>query len=181
MTMIKIDRQLIDKFAGGDTRAAARLFEQLRRPFFAYLYRLSGDRCVAEDLLQETLFTIHSRIDMFNTDCEFMPWAWTIARNKFYEFKRSQNRVTRLLPKLVNVRQNQFSSTFADVSDMQTDLRHCLATLSENTSEAFILKHFQGMTFADIAQLQQIPLATAKSRVLFAIQKIREYFNRGDK
>jgi len=179
--MIKIDRQLIEKFAAGNSKAAAELFEQLRRPFFAYLYRLSGDRCVAEDLLQETLLTIHSRIDTFNPDCEFMPWAWTIARNKFFEFKRSQNRVTRLLPKLVNVSQNQSSSIFADSSDLQADLRRCLETLSENTSEAFILKHFQGMTFADIAQLQQIPLATAKSRVLFAIQKIREYFNRGDK
>lgn len=179
--MTKIDRQLIEKFAGGDKKAAAELFEQLRRPFFAYLYRLSGDRCVAEDLLQETLLTIHSRIDTFNLEFEFMPWAWTIARNKFYEFKRSQNRVTRLLPKLVSMHSNHLSACFADSSDMQTDLRRCLETLSENTSEAFILKHFQGMTFADIAQLQQIPLATAKSRVLFAIQKIREYFNRGDK
>lgn len=177
--MIKIDRQLIEKFAGGDRLAASQLFELLRRPLFAYFYRLSGDRCVAEDLLQETLLTIHNRISTFNLTCEFMPWAWTVARNKFYEFKRSQNRVTRLIPKLLE--QPPKNSSFSENSDTQADLRHCLEALSENTSEAFILKHFQGLTFVEIAQMQQIPVATAKSRVLFAVQKIREYFNRGEK
>ncbi len=177
--MIKIDRQLIEKFAGGDHKVAAELFGQLRRPLFAYFYRLAGDRCVAEDLLQETLLTIHSRISTFNLDCEFMPWAWTVARNKFYEFRRSQSRVTRLLPKLLE--QPHKSSSFSENSDAQTDLRRCLDGLSENISEAFILKHFQGLTFVEIAQLQQIPVPTAKSRVLSAVQKIREYFNRGEK
>ncbi|KAF1080441.1 MAG: hypothetical protein GQF41_3265 [Candidatus Rifleibacterium amylolyticum] len=176
--MLKIEKQLVTDFGKGDAKAAAALFEQLRRPLFAYFYRLSFDRCVAEDLLQETLLTIHSRIETYNQDFAFMPWVWAIARNKFLEFKRSQTRVVRLIPQLV--RGNQPAASFCDASDTGTDLHNCLDTLSESTKEAFVLKHFQGMTFNEIADLQQIPLATAKSRVLFAIKKIREYFNRGE-
>ncbi|MBU1105994.1 MAG: RNA polymerase sigma factor [Candidatus Riflebacteria bacterium] len=177
--MLKIDRQLVKNFDRGDAKAAAMLFEQLRRPLFAYFYRLSGDRCVAEDLLQETLLTIHSRIETYNHDFEFMPWTWTIARNKFFEFKRSQNRVVRLIPQLE--KRAQPTQCFSNATDTEADLRNCLDTLSETTKEAFMLKHLQGMTFNEIADLQQIPLATAKSRVLFALKKIREYFNRGEK
>ena len=176
--MLKIDRQLVKNFECGEAKAAAMLFEQLRRPLFAYFYRLSYDRCVAEDLLQETLLTIHSRIATFNHDFEFMPWVWAIARNKFFEFKRSQNRVVRLIPQLT--RNQQQTACFSSSSDTETDLRNCLDTLSEVTKEAFVLKHFQGMTFNEVADLQQIPLPTAKSRVLFALKKIREYFNRGE-
>lgn len=179
--MIKIDKQTVNDFCSGHKKAAAALFEQLRRPFFAYFYRLSGDRCIAEDLLQETLLTLHTRISTFNTDFEFMPWAWKIARNKFFEFKRNQSRVTRLIPKLSHSENLPNSGCFAAESDTQADLRACLDSLSESTSEAFVLKHFQGMTFAEIAQLQDIPLPTAKSRVLFALKKIREFFNRGEK
>jgi len=44
--MIKISRQLVENFAAGDMKAAAMLFEQLRRLLFAYFYRVGGDRCV---------------------------------------------------------------------------------------------------------------------------------------
>lgn len=176
--MLKIDRQLVEDFAHGNPRSAGILFEQLRRPLFAYFYRLSSDRCVAEDVLQETLLTIHSRIETYNRDFAFMPWVWTIARNKFFEFKRSQNRVVRLIPQLI--RNNRPDTSFFDASDTLADLRNCLDTLSETTREAFVLKHFQGMTFNEVAALQQIPLPTAKSRVLFALKKIREYFKRGE-
>ena len=177
--MLKIDKQLVRNFERGETKAAAMLFEQLRRPLFAYFYRLSGDRCVAEDLLQETLLTIHSRIETYNHDFEFMPWVWAIARNKFFEFKRSQNHVVRLIPQLSAG--TQPTRCFSNATDTETDLRNCLDTLSETTKEAFVLKHLQGMTFNEIADLQQIPLPTAKSRVLFALKKIREYFSRGEK
>ncbi len=178
--MIKISRQLVTNFAAGDPKAAVILFEQLRRPLFAFLYRLSGDRCIAEDMLQETLFTLHSRIETFNLECEFMPWAWAIARNKFLEFKRSQSKVVRLLPQLAE-KYRQPSTCFSCEVQFDTDLKNCLDKLSDSTREAFVLKHFQGLTFQEIADLQQVPVATAKSRVLFSLKKIREYFNRGEK
>ncbi len=178
--MIKISRQLVENFAGGDLKAVATLFEQLRRPLFAFLYRLSADRCIAEDLLQETLLTLHSRIETFNPDCEFMPWAWAIARNKFLEFKRSQSKVTRLLPQLAEICRSP-SGCFSGKVQFDADLRSCLETLSDATREAFVLKHFHDLTFQEIADLQQVPLPTAKSRVLFSLKKIREYFNRGEK
>lgn len=177
--MIKIDKQLVENFSRGDAKAAEILFEQLRRPLFACLYRLACDRSIAEDLLQETLLTIHSRIETYNVCFDFMPWVWAITRNKFLEFKRSQNRVTRLMPHLV--RACGPAGCFSKTVDFGADLRSCLDTLSEQTREAFVFKHFQGMTFQEIAELQQVPLATAKSRVLFALKKIREYFNRGEK
>lgn len=178
--MIKISRQLVRDFSVGDRKAAATLFEQLRRPMFAYFYRLGGDRCVAEDLLQETFLTLYSRIETFNHECEFMPWAWAVARNKFLEFRRSQSKVIRLLPQL-SVMTQPAPECFSGSVHLGLDMQQCLGELSETTREAFILKHFQGLTFQEIADMQQVPLPTAKSRVLFALKKIREFLTRGER
>lgn len=179
--MNKVSRQLVETFRRGDKKAAAALFEQLRRPLFAYLYRLSGDRFVGEDLLQETLLTIHARIDSYNIEYEFMPWAYAVARNKFLEFKRSQNRVTRLHLVSISACAEPGYEGFSSDSELSIDLKNILSELSEPIREAFILKHFQNLTFDKVAQLQEIPVPTAKSRVLFAIRKIREFLHRGEK
>ncbi|MFZ5951801.1 MAG: RNA polymerase sigma factor [Candidatus Rifleibacteriota bacterium] len=179
--MNKIPAQLIENFRRGDRRAAASLFEQLRRPLFGYFYRLCSDRFVAEDLLQETLLTIHSRIETFNSDFEFMPWAYAVARNKFFEFKRSQNRVVRLQIVSVSAVEEPGHEGFSAGSDLSLDVKKILEDLSEPIREAFILKHFQNLTFERVAELQEVPLPTAKSRVLFALKKIREYLHRGEK
>ncbi|HNV72684.1 MAG TPA: sigma factor-like helix-turn-helix DNA-binding protein, partial [Candidatus Ozemobacteraceae bacterium] len=53
-------------------------------------------------------------------------------------------------------------------------MRTALAQLSEAIREAFLLKHFAELTFVEVAEIQGVPVATAKSRVLFAIRKLRE-------
>jgi RNA polymerase sigma-70 factor (ECF subfamily) len=179
--MGKISKQLVERFRHRDKNAAAALFEQIRRPLFGYLYRLSRDSFIAEDLLQETLLTIHSRIETFDQSFEFMPWAYAIARNKYAEFKRSQNRVTRIHAISLSVTAEPAGKCFSHRSDLDLDLRIVFQELSEPIKEAFILKHFQNLTFAQIAELQEIPVPTAKSRVLFALKKIREFLHRGEK
>lgn len=179
--MNKINRQLVENFCKNDRRAATMLFEQLRRPLFGYLYRMCRDRFVAEDLLQETLLTIHARIDTYNPDYEFMPWAYTIARNKFLEFKCRQTKVVRISAICLTECDTSTIKPFNEAADLSHDLADVLETLSEPVKEAFVLKHFQGMTFNEIADLQQIPVPTAKSRVLFALKKIRQYIHRSEK
>lgn len=179
--MNKINPQLIVNFSKNDRRAAEILFNQLRRPLFGYLFRMSNDSFVAEDLLQETLLTIHERIETYNQDYEFMPWAYTIARNKFFEFKRSQTRVIRVFSIDQNDFENCKTGCFSEQLDISADIKKALNSLSEPVKEAFVLKHFQGLTFNEVAELQEIPIPTAKSRVLFAVRKVREYMNRGEK
>lgn len=165
----------------GDKKAALELFEQLRRPLFGYLYRLTSDRNIAEDLLQETLLTIYARIETFNDDFQFMPWAYAIARNKFLEFKRKNSRVIRIHPEISAFNTEPSVSCFSSSKDLDIDLKSVLSQLSDPVREAFILKHFQNLTFVEVAGLQEIPVPTAKSRVLFAVKKIRDFLNRGEK
>jgi RNA polymerase sigma-70 factor (ECF subfamily) len=178
--MEKINPEIVKDFCNGDKKSAAKLFGQLRRPIYGYFYRMTFDGNVAEDLLQETLLTIYSRIETYNHQFDFLPWAYAVARNKYLQFIRNQKKITRIYTvPIENLAENSLPG-FSRSSDLHADICSGLEGLSGPVREAFILKHFQGFTFVEVAQLQEIPVPTAKSRVLWAVKKIRQYLKRGD-
>ena len=178
--MKKLTKQLAIELQNGDQKAAHQLFSLLRKPLFGYLYRLTTDKNIAEDILQETLIKIYSGLKSYNSDCEFMPWAYAICRNCFLQLKRQQQKIIKL-----NISENNFENDllqqdFSDSLDISEDVKTALNQLSEPVKESFILKHFQNLTFQQVANLQEIPVPTVKSRVLFALKKIRAYMARGE-
>ncbi|MGM0600658.1 MAG: RNA polymerase sigma factor [Candidatus Rifleibacteriota bacterium] len=178
--MEKINPEIIKDFSKGDKKSALKLFEQLRRPVYGYLYRMTFDCNIAEDLLQETLLTIYSRIETYNPEFAFMPWAYAIARNKYLQFIRKQKQITRIYTVPVDCLSEISQAGFSGHADLNADIQTGLENLSEPVREAFVLKHFQGFTFVEVARLQEIPLPTAKSRVAWAVRKLRQYLKRGE-
>ncbi len=167
---------LIKKFLDGDRNILVELFSQIKTPLFSYLYRMSGSRNISEDILQETFLTIYTKASTFDTTKRFMPWAYTIARNKYLEFIRHENKIVRLERSFSGNMQLSPKISETDRSDLNNDVSVILDKLSTPVREAFLLKHYQQLKFTEIAMIQEMPLATVKSRVLFAMNKIREEF-----
>lgn len=160
----------------GNNSALGHLFEALRRPLFSFLYRLTGQAEEAEDLLQDTFIAIFRGVASWDSSRAVLPWTFTIARNRFLETRRSAGRVIRL-EKVWAARRGHADPGFAASSELRADLERGLATLSEPVRETFVLKHFQEFTFTEVAEIQSLPLTTVKSRVLFAVRKLRGLTN----
>lgn len=167
---------LMRALAGGDPAAAAPLFEACRRPLFAFLYRMCGSAEVAEDLLQETLLSVHAARASFAPGRPFLPWAFAIARNHYYELRRAEAKVVRLRPE---PREAAATPDHAPAADARHDISRALATLPDAGREAFLLRHFHGHSYEEVAALQQAPVPTVKSRVQTAVARLRETLGRG--
>ncbi len=160
---------LMRAWLDGDTKALPTLFSQLREPIFSYLFRLGRNPELAEDLLQETLVTICTKGKSWDPDRSFRPWCFTIARNKYLEWKRREWKIVPLIrPEEIPAPPGKGSP-----GENRVLVQEALGHLAENVREAFLLKHFAGLMFEEIADVQGIPLSTAKSRVRFAIAKLR--------
>jgi RNA polymerase sigma-70 factor (ECF subfamily) len=164
-------QQWMSQFQGGDQSALVPLFQSIKKPLFGFLFRMSGDTWLSEDLLQETLMTVFSKADQYNATLPFMPWVYTIARNKFLENCRLEKKIIRFQQKIQP--DNTSSDRFDHQSEIRLDVANVLSELSIPVREAFVLKHFQGFSFPEIAEIQEVPLATVKSRVFFAMKKVR--------
>lgn len=156
-------------YRAGGRRALDELFAALKTPLYAFLYRLSRNVEMAEDLLQETLVTICTRSETWDPTRPVRPWVYTIARNKFLEWRRREKKIIPLKrPERVSGPAN-----FGQPNENRVSLQVALATLNEPIREAFLLKHFSELPFDEVAEIQGVPVPTAKSRVRFAIQKLR--------
>ncbi len=171
---------LMARLAGGDPAAAAPLFEGCRRPLFAFLFRMTGSADLAEDLLQEAYLAIQTGRGTFSPGRPFLPWAFAVARNAFYEWKRHEAKVIRLRLAPTDPDALHAAPDPGGRAERRADLSAALATLPDAAREAFLLKHFHGFTYDEIADLQQAPASTVKSRVLSSIAKLRLALGEGE-
>src|SRR5947209_219723 len=75
------DEAVMARVSEGDVEALAVLFDRYRTRLFGFLYRMVGERCLAEDLLGETFLRVHQHRASFRRGSGFAPWAYRIARN----------------------------------------------------------------------------------------------------
>jgi RNA polymerase sigma-70 factor (ECF subfamily) len=82
----------MERYARGEDRAFAELYDSLAPRLHRYLLRASRDPTRADDLLQQTMLRIHRARGRFIAGAEVLPWAFAIARRLFIDsIRRSKN------------------------------------------------------------------------------------------
>jgi RNA polymerase sigma-70 factor (ECF subfamily) len=79
---------LVKGLMRADPQAFDAAYERLRAPLYAFLVRLSGQRALAEDPLQETWLRLARRATELPVDAELRPWLFTVARNLYISHRR---------------------------------------------------------------------------------------------
>ena len=180
------DELLMVAYQKGDVRAFELLLTRHRKPVFNFILRYVGLRETAEDLLQETFLRVIKGAEAYQRQAKFTTWLYTIARNLCVDQSRRQkHRKAQSLDAPMN--SSAESGTLLDViagseiaSDRQTinkelqlRLHSALARLSEEQREVFLMREFLDMPFKDIAQVVGVPENTVKSRMRYALEKLR--------
>jgi len=180
------DEVLMVAYQKGDVRAFEILLTRHRRPVFNFILRFVGLRETAEDLLQETFLRVIKGAEAYQRQAKFTTWLYTIARNLCVDqSRRAKHRKAQSLDAPMN--SSAESGTLLDVipaneiaSDRQTvnkelqlKMEAALTRLSEEQREVFLMREFLDMPFKDIAQVVGVPENTVKSRMRYALEKLR--------
>ncbi len=86
------DLILIEKFKSGDRKAYEGLYRAYRGAILNYLYRMTNDRDLAEELTQEVFIKVFMNIDKYRPIGSFSSWVYAIARNRAKNAFRSLSR-----------------------------------------------------------------------------------------
>ncbi|NRA66094.1 MAG: RNA polymerase sigma factor [Pseudobacteriovorax sp.] len=84
----KEDKQLVTDALGGDRESLATLLSRHHPMVYNFLQRLVLNPIDAEDLTQETLVKIVTRLDSFKGNSQFRTWVFQIAKNTFLDSKK---------------------------------------------------------------------------------------------
>lgn len=179
------DPELVDLVAAGDARALEVLYDRYSRAVFSFALRILGERTIAEELVQEVFFRAWKQARKFSEGRgTFITWLLSITHNMAIDEIRRRNRRPQRADSadpvlmLTNVRdENPSVEDQAMMGSIREQIALAMAALPETQRSAIELAYFRGLTQREIAELQDEPLGTIKTRMRLAVRKLREHLD----
>lgn len=181
-------------YADGDATAFKLLYSRYERPVYQFLYNGCHNEAIARELFQDIWMRVVKSHQQYNQNMPFKAWLFRIARNRLIDNYRQQS--TSPLDQQSdsdlhidpdNVQHEQFSTSsnswtkialnpeqIASLTQQSETLHNALHTLPDAQREAVMLKHIAGMDIKEIADIQGDGTQTVKSRLRYAMVKLRQ-------
>ncbi len=155
-----------------DAEAAfTELFNRYSSRIHAYIYRILNQPELAEDVFQETFLRFHEAVKAGRPMTNVSGFLFTVAKNQCLNHKKTQSR-RQMLPI------QDFDFPVGASNHESEELLQLVATaldlLDFDYREAFVLREYDGLSFAEVAEVTGASLATAKIRVHRAKNKIKQ-------
>jgi RNA polymerase sigma-70 factor, ECF subfamily len=192
------DAALVREIVDGSQAALAALYDRHVDAVYATACRLTADRQVAEEVVQETFLALWNRAELFNPQAgSLAAWLHTIARNRTVDRLRAAGRRPNLVPLSAASGQDEQDAAALDrlvatgtvlggasiglgpegeleATELRRVLRDALAELPESERTAIVLAYREDLTQTEIAERLGWPLGTVKTRTRRALLRLRE-------
>jgi RNA polymerase sigma-70 factor (ECF subfamily) len=169
---MRSDEDLMTAVASGDETALAVLIDRYAASLHAYLFRHSGNREDADDLLQEAWVRVARAAKSFDTARRFRSWIYGIATNLARDlFRRRMTRESALRDLAAH------PPAAPDTNGVESgELQARIADLPENMRTVVLLRYYEGMSEAEMAEALDVPPGTVKSRLHAALHRLRSSY-----
>ena len=176
------DEDLMLRYAAGDATAFDVLYDRHKGGVFRYLLR-HGSGNAAEELAHDVWASLIRVRAQYQATAKFTTYLYRLAHNRLIDFYRAEGRtefVSRdgdeaaddLVAAQAGPRGEQ-PEVQVESRDIAQRIRAALASLPDVQREAFLLQQEGGLSVAEIADATGVPEETAKSRLRYAITKLR--------
>ncbi len=163
---------------GGEDRGAFRtLYDLTSAKLFGVCLRICGDRQAAEDVLSDVYLTIWKRAGAFEPGrASPISWLATIARNRAIDWRRSSGRAPPArVEEIADFADERASAEDTMLGDERANQLHsCLDQLEQRQRDAIRTAFFDGLTYAELAERDKVPLGTMKSWVRRGLLRLKD-------
>jgi RNA polymerase sigma-70 factor (ECF subfamily) len=184
------DEELMLRYAAGEVASFEILLGRHETKILNFVYRSVGERSRAEEITQDVFLKVVRTAKKYTKSAKFTTWLYTIARNACIDESRRRSK-RRTLSLDAPMRSDESGgATFLDAvkdpkasggtagiarGEFRERLLDALEELPAEQREVFLLRHYEGMRFVDIARMFEISENTVKSRMRYALATLRGY------
>ena len=176
------DEQLMLAYAGGDAAAFETLYSRHKGPLYRFVLRSVKAPAEAEEIFQDVWMRAIEARARYEPKAKFTTWLYTIAHNRMVDHWRAKGLTVVPLERddddggAIDPPAGPEAEPHRRAEARQTVGRFldALAALPAAQREAFLLHEESGLSIAEIASATGTPEETAKSRVRYAMNKLRE-------
>jgi RNA polymerase sigma factor (sigma-70 family) len=176
------DEDLMQAYAAGDAAAFDALYGRHKGGVYRYFVRHCGNSGTADELFQDVWMSVIRVRSSYQPTAKFSTWIYRIAHNRLIDHWRTTGHVELVtagadddddpLAAIPAARHDEPDAR-AGVREIGTRLKLALATLPAAQREAFLLHQEGGLELAEIAALTGVGVETVKSRIRYALAKLR--------
>ena len=176
------DEDLMLRYAAGEVAAFDVLYQRHKGGVFRYLLR-HGASNASEELAQDVWASLIRVRAQYQATAKFTTYLYRLAHNRLIDFYRAEGRaewVSRdadddtedFVTALPGLRTDQ-PDVQVESKNIAERIRIAITALPDAQREAFLLQQEAGLSVAEIAVATSVPEETAKSRLRYAINKLR--------
>lgn len=175
------DQALMTAYRGGDANAFEILYRRHKGPVYRYLLRQCKNPAIAEEIFHEAWLGLIKAKDRYEPTAKFTTYLYHLAHNRLIDYYRHQaagipmsydDDPDPLMERQADVAEHEPENEL-DRQRMARKLLGLIADLPDAQREAFLLREEAGMSIEEIAVATGVNAETAKSRLRYAIAKLR--------
>jgi len=171
------EQALFKKVKKGDLDAYGAIIQDYQSSVFNVCYRILGNRQEAEDLTQEAFLRAYKQISRYDQGRPFGPWMRTLAANLCYNhLKRARLKRVPLEDERDTVKDDPKHGPEGtlEINQEHQALYQAIWKLPETQRIAMELRHFQGLSYQEMAEAMKLPLNTVRSHLYRGRQNLAE-------
>lgn len=174
------DEALMQRYAAGDAAAFERLYARHKGPLYRYLLRQCGRRSLADELFQEVWVRLIQARERYEPTAKFTTWLYRIGHNCAVDQYRRQARdgagttATDAGLDRVSAPGHEQPDRDAQHRQLVAALGRLLDALPAEQRDVFLLREEAGLDLASIADITGAGVEATKSRLRYAVNKLRE-------
>ena len=168
---------LLEKAREGDRQAFKAIVSIYQQKVFLLAYSILRNREDGMDIVQETFLRLYQKLGAYEREKNFQAWLLQMAKNLCIDYYRKNYSKRRELESTMSIEELNLAADNGPNNPASYDLRQvfsrCLEKLGDRQRMIFVLKHYNGLQYQEIAQVLNISVGTVKSLHFKAVQNLR--------
>jgi RNA polymerase sigma-70 factor (ECF subfamily) len=171
------DATLVSRAQQGEGTAFRELVVAWSPKIFRLAYRITGDEATAEDAVQETFLRLHRALPRYDARARFGTWLYRVALNATLDIMRKQKRGAQLVEPAGSAAEQAATDPsperLALSREVEQAVQAAMGRLTPLERAAFVLRHFEGRSIAELCALLRLSENAGKQAVFRAVKKLR--------
>lgn len=160
----------------GNLSQLGHLFDRHHRAVFDFLVRTTGQKAVAEDLVQDVFERVLKFRTTYRGESGFLPWLFRIACNARADHYRKLHPTSSWSDELDGEDESAGPERVVESASDAQRLQRALLSLRPDKRELIVLARFSELKYETIAELHGVDVGTIKVRVHRALKELRDRF-----
>ena len=171
------DQELMRIVQGGDFSPASEIYDRYSARIYNFAFRFLKNAEAAEDATQEVFVKMMKHANQFQGDAKLSTWLFSITANWCRDYlRKSDNKAKEAEEVLINIPASAELSPERNLERREDELRvqRALSALTPEQREAILLSRYQGLSYAEIAQISGCSEGAVKTRVFRAMEVLKK-------